>query len=222
MQLTRVLFAAALLVPVCGAVTIGQIDTFESETTENWFAGGLGPPNQLPPVPPTVINTGGPEGDGDAYLQLTGFGGAGPGSRIVAINLSQWTGNFLRISGIRMDLRNFSSSDLTIRLMFENPMLAPPTDIAISTAGVLLPANSGWVSALFPIAPSDLTALQGNAATALAEATLVRIFHSSTASFPEPQQGVLGLDNIQAIPEPGSVLLLFSGFAAFAMLRRRP
>ena len=48
------------------ALLIGQVDTFQDLTTDHWFAGGLGPPGQVPPVPPQVVATGGPAGAGCA------------------------------------------------------------------------------------------------------------------------------------------------------------
>src|SRR5690349_14920068 len=91
--------ALAVAVLVAGArasyaVSIGLTDTF-TVNEDNWFAGGLGPPGQVPPTPPTRIPNGGPGGAGDGFLQVTATGGAGAGSRLVAINGSQWTGDYL-------------------------------------------------------------------------------------------------------------------------------
>ena len=99
---------------------------------------------------PEVVATGGSAGAGDQYLKITSQGGSGPGSRLVVLNASQWTGNFLFISGIGMDLINLGATDLQIRLLFEDPMGGPPTDEAVSTSPFLLPAGSGWVHAFFP------------------------------------------------------------------------
>jgi hypothetical protein len=64
---------------------------------------------------------------------------------------------------------------------------------------------------VFPIGPGDLTAGAGSTVNALATATELRIFHSTTAMFPgEAIVASLGVDNItaQAIPESSSVLTL--------------
>ena len=122
---------AAFLTPLAFGGIVGQIDTFQDGTRDGWFAGGLGL-GQVPPIPPQVVANGGPAGTGDQYLQITAVGGNGAGSRLVAINLTQWAGDYLTsgISGIAMDLRNFANTDLTIRLLFEDPKGGPPVDQA--------------------------------------------------------------------------------------------
>jgi hypothetical protein len=65
--------AGVALASAASAAVVGQVDTFQSGTTENWVAGG-GPVNQLPPVPPQVVLSGGPGGAGDAFLLLTSSG----------------------------------------------------------------------------------------------------------------------------------------------------
>jgi len=136
------------------AVSIGLTDTFTTDE-QNWFAGGLAPPFSIPPVPPDQKPTGGPGGAGDGFLQITATGGAGAGSRLVAINGSQWTGNYLAagVNTIAMDLQNQGATDLTIRLLFENPMGGPPTDEAVTSFGAVLPAHSAWMHFLFPVDP---------------------------------------------------------------------
>ena len=189
-MLRRSSLAVSLLVvglcasPVAGA-TIGQIDTFQDGTTNGWFAGGLGL-GAFPPVPPANVPTGGPAGTDDAFLQITSGGGDGPGSRLVAMNGTQWAGDYLAegITGIEMDVLNLGASDLTLRLMFENPMGGPPTDIAVTTAGVSLPVGSGWQHVVFSILPAQLTAVIGDATTALATTTLIRIFHATERGEP--------------------------------------
>jgi hypothetical protein len=215
---------AAPTAAIAGPLTIGMTDTFQTLTTEGWFAGGLGF-GQVPPLPPAVVGTGGPAGAGDAFLVITAGGGSGPGSRLVAINGLQWTGDFLAagIGAIGMDLINLGATELTIRLLFENPMGAPPTLEGVTSLGAVLPAGSGWTHVVFPIDPASLALIEsagGTAADLLSDTTLMRIIHASSADDPEPVAGVLGVDNIQAIPEPATLLLLGAGVAMGAARRR--
>ena len=221
--LSATIFCAALSAfAPAHAVTSTEIDTF-SGGIEGWFAGG-GPQGQVPPVAPTVIATGGPAGAGDSFLQIVANGSGGAGGRLVAMNAAQWAGSYLAagITGIAMDLRNLGTTDLTVRLYFEDPIPGPPLNEAVTTLGVLLPAGGGWTHALFPIAPSSLTVLQGNATTLLSNTTVPRIFAGAAADFPPAQiAGVLGVDNIQAVPEPETLALLVVGLGALAAWTKR-
>jgi hypothetical protein len=208
------------------AVSIGIIDTFSIDE-QNWFAGGLGPPPvSFPPVPPNQIPNGGPTGDGDGFLQITATGGSGAGSRLVAMNGAQWAGNYLAagVKSISMDLQNQSSTDLVIRLLFENPIAGPPTDEGITSFGAVLPANSDWMHFVFPIRPSALEAEIGDMNTLLSNVTLMRIIHSEDPDDADRVTGQLGVDNIRAnaAPEPATIFLMMSGLGAAALRRRRP
>ena len=206
------------------AVSIGLTDTF-SVDEQNWFAGG-GPVASLPPVPPDQKPTGGPDGPGDGFLQVTATGGVGPGSRLAVMNTTQWTGDYLAagVGSIGVDLQNQGSSDLVIRLLFDNSSLGPPVDVGITAFGAVLPAGSGWMHFVFPVTPADLVAQGGSdMTTLLANVTLLRIIHSVGADDPDVVIGQLGVDNITAfaVPEPATLLLMMSGAVALAMRRRR-
>jgi hypothetical protein len=200
------------------AVTIGQVDTFESGTTEGWTAGG-GPMMSSPPVPPHVVPSGGPAGDDDEYLVITSQGGSGVGSRLTAFNIfGQWAGNYLEsgVGAISMDLNNLGSMELTIRLEFENPFAGG--DEAVTNTGIVLAAGSGWTHAVFPVRLSTLTALEGSVAGALSNTTVLRIIHAPGLTDSIPVAGVLGVDNIAAVPEPAT---LFMSAAAIGLLALR-
>jgi hypothetical protein len=219
--LRKLLLISLLVLPqVLPAVSIGQIDTFEDGTTQNWIVGLLG---EVSPVPPLNVPTGGPAGADDNYLLLRSTGTPGAGGRLVAINPAQWAGNYVAagVAAIRMDVRNLGDTDLHLRLLFERSLGDPPTDAAFSTDAIHLPAGGDWMSVVFPIGPSNLTALEGTVTAALSEATIVRIYSNEAPGFPPGVIAAeLGIDNIQAVvPEPSSFLLLGSGLA-FAIARK--
>lgn len=217
-----VLAAAALAPQMAGAVAIGQTDTFQTGI-DNWFAGGLGL-GQVPPIPPQVVPTGGPGGAGDAFLEITGLGGFGPGSKITAINGTQWAGNYLAagVGGIAMDLRNLGGTDLTVRLQLEDPIGGPPADEAVTIFDAVLPAGGDWQHVVFPISASDLFPIVGDPTTLLSQVTFLRIIQNPSVGESAPVAGVLGVDNIAAaVPEPSSLALVASGFVAALMVSRR-
>jgi hypothetical protein len=171
------------------------------------------------------VPDGGPAGPGDNYLALTAVGGMGAGSRLVAINETQWAGDWASagVTFIEMDLLNLSATDLSIRLFLENPMGGPPIDTAVTDA-VLLPSGQGWVHVSFAVSASALTVLTGDADTLLSNVTALRIFHGPDAEFPPPTVVTqLGVDNISALPEPTAALLIVPALVALAQptARRR-
>jgi hypothetical protein len=202
--------ATLVLTPLSAqAIDLGQIDTFEDGTTQGWITGG---PH---PEPPINISSGGPAGADDNYLQITALGTGGPGGKLAAFNSNQWAGDYLAagVTTIRMDVNNFGNEDLALRLLLSDPMFGPPTNIAVSSDAVLVPAGSGWLSVDFLVDASNLTALLGDTNSALSGATELRLFHSPDLNFPGPNVAArLGVDNIQAaVPEPSTVLALGMG-----------
>jgi PEP-CTERM motif len=205
------------------------LDDFEDGSTENWFAGG-GPMAAFPPVAPTNIATGGPGGAGDNFLRITSGGGSGPGSRLVVMNSTQWAMDYLAAGALQiaMDINNLGATELSLRLLFEDPIPGPPSNIAASLVPIVLPASSGWQHVVFPIGVADLHALQGSVIGALSNATLLRIYHDPGPSveFPGPAIAAqLGVDNVTAVvdvdvvPEPS--LLLLVGLGAAIAVRHR-
>ncbi len=219
--------AALLPAALAAQVTAGQQDTFEGGTTEGWSVGP-----EAHPLPPSVVPSGGPGGDGDAYLFLQSTGQGGPGSRMSAINFAQWTGDWRAagIGSLQVDLANFGSNDLYIRFLwaeFEGPA---PVNAAVTGDVAFLPAGSGWQTFTFSLAPSSLVGLIGTVEGALSNAQELRLFHNPAPIFfgppssSPPVAGALGLDNLTAVavvPEPATVLLLGTGLLGVAAVARR-
>lgn len=218
----RLITAGAALCSVPAmAVVPGQIDTFEDGTTQGWVAGASHP------FPPVNVATGGPAGVDDNFLLLTSLGTFGPGGRVSAFNLVQWSGDYLAlgVGGVTMDVRNLGSTDLSLRLLIADPLGGPPANVAFSTDAVLLPAGGTWTTVSFPISTSALTPLLGDVESALHNATELRLFHSVATTFPgEPVNASLGVDNITAtaVPEASTwTCLLGLGVAGTVSLLRR-
>jgi hypothetical protein len=209
------------------ALVVGQVDTFESGTTEGWVIGAG--PNGGGGTPPANQSSGGPAGTDDNYLLLTATGGDGPGSRLSVLNLSQWAGDYAAagIGAIQFDANNFGTTDLYLRLLFEDPQLGPPTNIAFTDA-ILVQPGTGWNTLVFSIGADDLTAALGSPADALANATAIRIFASFDPEYPpDPIVASLGVDNFRAlqsavVPEPATAALLALGVLGCCARRKRP
>jgi hypothetical protein len=144
-----------------------------------------------PPPLPTNIPTGGPGGSSDRYLRVSDV----EGSRVEL----KRAGNYLTagVNAISMDLNSLGATDLSLRLLVEDPIAGPATNQAISTNAVVLRAGSGWTSVLFHIFPGDLTAFCVTVTGALSDATFIRLFHSPTVTF---HRSSLHLESITSEP----------------------
>jgi len=226
MKCTRILFATVFLAAFvwagsARAIVVGQIDTFEDGTTQNWANGGA------PGVPPVEnIDTGGPAGIDDNFMQVTALGGSGPGSFLTVFNRVQWLGDYvgLGVIAIEVDLRNFSKVDLNIRLGFKTDA-GPGASGYLSTA-FSLTAGSGWQHAIFFINPGSMTAVGAPAdfntffSNGFGEMRIINEAGATNLNG-DPVAAQLGVDNIHAVPEPSSTLLMAAGAFTFAALRRR-
>ena len=186
------------------ALTVGQIDTFQDGTRDGWGVGGAG-------TQPSNIANGGPSGAGDQYLQVTSTGGGGTDSKLVILNTSQWLGNYsgAGITGIGMDLANFGTQPLSMRLAF---FISRPIGYS-TTLAFSLPADSNWHHAFFPLSAASFTAV-GSPATSFDSLLTnftgqLRILDSASPSVEgDPVAAVLGVDNVQAVPEPSTLVLV--------------
>jgi hypothetical protein len=201
--------------PTAAQVMVGQVDTFQNGTTQNWV--GAPPPNQ-----PINVPNGGPAGAGDAFLQITSTGTSGPGSRMVTLNDVQWSGGSTyspAVTGITVDLKDLGASPLTIRLAFQDTSSGTYS----STVGFSLPADGAWHNALFSLLDPNMTTLTGSQPFSTALSTGIaemRILDSAAPAFiGDVIAGTLGIDNITAVPEPGT-LGLFCAAGLFAGVGR--
>lgn len=209
------------LADASAAVVLGQIDDFESGTTLNWANGGGGGTPQ-----PLNITTGGPAGANDNFLEATADG-SGAGGKLTVFNRTQWIGNYVGqgINEIDMDLENLGTTTLTIRIAFKSTTAngAP----GYLSAGVTLAADSTWHHEVFQITAGTMLAISSPAAfntffnSGEAEMRLINEAGATNLNG-DSVSSHLGIDNIKAIPEPGSAsLLLFAGGAAILFHRIR-
>jgi hypothetical protein len=170
---------------------------------------------------------------GDGFLRLQSNGIEGPGGRLSAYNLMQWTGDYRAagIGAIAFNARNSGNSDIFLRLLWVDfpDVPGPPQNGAVSQ-GVLLRAGGDWQHYVFDISPAAISALFGNAELAMRDADELRFFHNPAPVFGGPPNSspliaaTLDLDNITAVavvPEPSTVALFATGALGLLLARRR-
>ncbi len=223
MRCTRRVPAVVLAVlaagPALADITVGQIDDFQDGTLQDW-GNGI--------IESLVTNEdGGPLGAGDRFLQTITTGLTnGPGSRLAVFNREQWTGDYLAagVTSISMDVANFTPSDtqLELRVM----LFSDTGSVFTSTVASVVAADGQWTTVTFDVTEGGLTMVDGlftyqESITAI-NRLLVR--HQpgepqSVGAAPHFRDGVMGLDNIRALPAPGTLALV--PLAGALLVRRR-
>jgi len=225
-----------------GAISSGQVDDFQDATLQGWNSGGQGGnPNPNPPLVGPICGPGGGCGPSlDHYAILTGNGSppapppAGAGRAVVASNALQWSGDYLGagVTSIQLDVNNLGTTDLILRLSMLS--LDPSGGTFSLTNGIPLPAHgtgeAGWTRVVFDISADSWTAVAGpgggfmgmDIATTLSNVAALRIVSSAAPSFQgDSQAGQLGIDNISAVPEPGTLWLVLAGLGCLGWRRTR-
>lgn len=220
---TVVVFALVFFVRSAVAVNVGQTDDFQDGTTMNWSNGEI-----IGVVPVTNISTDGPGGAGDRFIRLTADG-SGSGGKLVAFNRDQWLGDYVGggVTSIEVDLRNQSSVSLSIRMAFKNGPGGGASAPGYLTQAAILPAGSGWQHFTFSLAPANLIAVNNPAPWSTFFIGEVRFLHEvgTTSLSGTNVVGQLGIDNVHAVPEPTTTLLVTGGLLTLAtslIRRRRP
>jgi hypothetical protein len=202
------LLGALAPVPAAGIV-LGQTDDFQTGTVQGWVGGAS----------PTNVPNGGPAGAGDRYLRLSSSS-----SNLGTNNTVQWTGNYSAAGVARLNfhLNNLGANPLALRIS-----LFGPGGTFTTTDEVVLPAGFGWVSVEFSLEASEFTQMAGfgTLAQTLGNVSTLLIRHDPDPISPSgqsnPVTGMLGIDNVVALPEPGAGPGLAAGAAALTWLARR-
>ncbi len=199
------------------AVMFGQIDSFQNGSLQGWTNG--------PAPDPTNVATGGPAGAGDRFLQVLATGGFGAGSKLTTFNRTQWLGDYhaAQVSAIAMDLKNLDDTapiqPLSVRIGFRQST-APGAPGYVTTNAFALPADNAWHHAVFQLTGAAMIGVNAGALTLaqlLSDPAEMRILSANFLSLDgDSTSSKLGIDNIQAIPEPPTLALL--GFAATMLL----
>lgn len=184
--------------PLAFGISLGQQDDFQDGTTQGW-GGGANPTNQP---------SGGPNGAGDRFLQITSTGGFGSGSRLATFNNLQWAGNYVTagVDGVRVHLRNQSSSTLQMRIVIMSAIGSRFT----SRVPVTLPPDNTWHEVTFSLREADLVNVFGPESYQDVITNVERIMIRHDADPPseggDPIQAQLGIDNVTAIALTETVL----------------
>ena len=224
------------------AITLGQIDTFEDGTLQNWQTGL----SAVTAEHMSNVSSGGPDGIDDNYLQMFSdstdpFGG----NRLTFFNREQWTGDWLAadVTAITLDVKNFSSSvPLNLRLGINGGFVDPTgTSIIggtfVTSGRIVLNSGSDWTRVLFMVRSSDFVSVlpgrssntAGNDILAtLSNVTELRILNSELPDWNGlPVDATLGVDNIAAriqataVPLPPALALFGPGLIALMTIARK-
>jgi hypothetical protein len=197
------------------ALTLGQTDTFTSGA-QSWANGhGAG-----------TTALGGPAGASDSFLSVTADGSGATGL-VTIFNRTQWLGNYVTagVTEIDLDLRNFSPVTLSIRLAFKQSTLGGATPGYLTLTPFTITNDGLWHHATFQITAASMKAVNSPTAynTLMAAPAEFRIINEagSTNLDGDFVVATLGIDNVKAVPEPRTGLLLIGLSGALLLPRRR-
>lgn len=181
--------------PIARAVEVGVTTNF-SNGISGFDGGGL-----------SVEASGGPNGDGDAYLRINATGGNGPGSRLATFNTqSAFVGNFKAagVTALEVDLRNFAETPvpLNMRLALLGPDNANANRFT-SINAIDVPNDGQWRTYTFPISSEALTRVAGTTTFDQMFSQVRRIIlrHDVDGASAQgsPIAGTMGIDNIRFV-----------------------
>lgn len=218
-------FAVALTIlcvaPANGQISLGQVDDFTVASAAGWSEGGASP---NPPVHNSGLGLDGIAG----HLQNISDG-AGSGGRWLMFNDdTRWTGDYLAadVDAIELDFDNQSGNgtDANVRIALNGVGGWFVSDSFLVTDG------SGWDTFRFDLL--DLSHLSGGSASltdTLSDVTNFQILSSAATPTignggnPQGDQLVADfrVDNITAVPEPSSLVLLAVSSIGLVVRRRR-
>jgi hypothetical protein len=184
------------------ALSLGQIDDFQDGTTQGWGVGAGAQPSNIP--------SNGPAGTADRYLQYTSNGGSGTDGKLIIFNQSQWQGNYTNagITGISLELKNLGSTTLSMRLAF----FVNRTNGFSATTPFSLLADGNWHQAFFALTSANFTPIgsPGTFDSLLGNFTgQLRILDSASPALEgDLIAATIGVDDIQAVPEPSTFTLV--------------
>ncbi len=211
--MTAIALTAACVGGHARAALVGTTDDFQSGTVNDWYGGTI------------TANVGnGVAGAADRFLTVQTNGNtAGSGSHLAVHNSeTRWNGNYITegVTGFTVDLRNMGTSTLTMRLV----LFGLGTRYT-STTGISLAPGSGWQHITFPVSQSSLTRVLGTGVYGDVIGSVNQIMFRHDDGTPSSGgttvNGMVGIDNITAIPAPGTGVLLTAG-VCMGTRRRRP
>ena len=186
-------------------LTVGQIDTFDTGL-ERWARGQHVTEN------------------GNGFVRIPGPVGA---YMITFFDGPPWGGNYpaAGVGKLRIKLRNEGPAALSVRAVFGTTAAPSQGGQWLSTATpVSLAPGGGWGTYEIPIGASDLVPVQGEGTyeSVMSNVQTLRILHNTE---PDPRglivDAFLGIDDVEALPEPASALGLGAGALLLCALSRR-
>jgi hypothetical protein len=197
--------------PSAHAVVIGQVDDFQSGTVNEWYGGT------------TITNVAnGLLGPSDRYITVQSNGSGGTGGKVATHNSeARWNGDYIAagVTGISVDMRNLGTTTLNMRLV-----LFGLGSRFTSTTGISLAPGSGWQHLTFPVSVAGLTRVLGSGTynDSIGSVSQIMFRHDggTPSSGGEAINGIVGIDNVMAVPSPGAAGLLL-GAAVIGSRRRR-